>query len=231
MKRFYKDAGIGEAGRGWAVLLDAKAIKTPAKAALELPTKNLARAIAEEWAAQGENVRPQEMPLMRLACTAIDRVMPQISVVVDELAGFGRSDLLCYRADNPADLVERQARLWQPWLDWAAQTLGATMVVTQGVRHVEQGTQALAALRKAVEAFDAFGLSGLHALVTGYGSLILGLAAATGAAPAEVAWAAARCDEAYQEERWGIDPEALKRSRNIKFDIDAALRFVALLKA
>lgn len=231
MRRFYKDAGIGEAGRGWAVLLDAKAIKTPAKAALELPTKNLAQAIAVEWAAQGENVRPQEMPLMRLACTAIDRVAPQAPAVVDELVGYGRSDALCYRATGPADLVERQARLWQPWLDWASRALGATMVVTQGVRHVEQDEGALASLRKAIQAFDAFGLSGLHALVTGYGSLILGLAAATGAAAPEIAWEAARCDEAYQEERWGIDAEALKRSRNIKDEIDAALRFVALLKA
>lgn len=231
MKRFYKDVGIGRVGAQWSVLLDGKAIKTPAKAALELPTEALARAIADEWVAQGEAVKPQDMPLMRLACTAIDRVAPQVAAVIEEIAGYGRSDLLCYRADSPADLVERQSRLWQPWIDWAAGTLGAVMAVTRGVRHVEQGADALAALRKAVAAHDHYGLSGLHALVTSYGSLILGLAAASGAAKPEAAWDASRCDEAYQQERWGIDADAVKRSRNIKAEIDAALRFVALLGA
>jgi chaperone required for assembly of F1-ATPase len=232
MKRFYKTAGVGPAvdGAGWSVLLDGKAIRTPAKAALVVPTRALAEAIAEEWAAQSGNVKPASMPLMRLACTAIDRVAPQMAEVIAEIAGFGRSDLLCYRAEGPRELVERQVELWQPWLDWAAERLGARLLTTRGVSPVEQPPEALAALRASVEAFDAFHLTGLHGLVTGYGSLVLGLAVMKAALSPELAWQAAQCDETYQEERWGSDAEALARRRGLKADIDATHRFVAVLK-
>jgi chaperone required for assembly of F1-ATPase len=232
MKRFYKAASAGEAAGegGWKVLLDGKSVRTPAKAALVVPTRALAEAIAEEWTAQGETIKPAGMPLMRLACTAIDRVAPQMAAVIAEIAGFGRADLLCYRAEGPQELVERQARLWQPWLDWATERWGARLLTTRGVSPIEQPAEALVALRNAVSLYDPFRLTAVHGLVTGYGSLVLGLAVMNAALAPEAAWEAAQCDEAYQEERWGVDAEALARRRSLKADVDAALRFAALLK-
>lgn len=231
MKRFYRQAAAVQEGGVWGVRLDGKGIKTPAKAALGVPTQALALAIAAEWNSQGETVKPKTMPLMRLACTAIDWVGPGIGPSVDEIAAYGKSDLLCYRAAEPPDLVARQDALWQPWLDWAARELGTRLVCTVGIGAVDQSPEALAALRAAVAAVDAFRLTALHALVTGYGSLVLGLAVLRGAAAPEAAWAAARCDETYQEERWGADAEAAARVRNLKADIDAALHFAAALTA
>lgn len=230
MKRFFKNAAAASAEGGFAVLLDGKAVLTPARAKLLVPTLALAEAIAAEWQGQGEKIDAKSMPLMRLACTAIDRIGPQVAAVVDEILGYGGSDLLCYRAMEPVDLVARQAKSWQPWLDWAARRFQVHFEVFEGISTGRQPVETLARLKVAVGELDAFALAGLHALVTGYGSLVLGLAAYEGAAAPEVAWAASRLDEAYQIEKWGLDPEAAKKAELLKTDLDDAHRFLEFFR-
>ena len=237
-KRFYAQASweaipSGEAGRtvgSYRVLLDGKAVKTPAKAEMALPNQALAEAIAAEWQDQGEEVEARMLVLTGLAWTAIDRVGPGREPVVDELAGYGAHDLVCYHADAPADLVVRQRALWQPLLDWAANTLGAPLAVTTGVVSIEQPSEALAALRRAVAAQDDFELTSLSAAAGAAGSLVIGLALVAGRLDASAAFDAAQLDESYQIERWGEDPEAARRRAAIKADLETAARFLALLR-
>ncbi len=222
-------AGAGAAGEGFRVLLDGKAIQTPAKAEMVLPTPALAEAVAAEWQAQGEQVEIRSLVLTGLAWTAIDRVGPGREQVVEELAGYGAHDVVCYHAAAPADLMARQGEQWQPLLDWAARALDAPLAVTSGVVSIEQPPAALAALRRAVAAKADFELTVLSAAAGAAGSLVIGLALVAGRIDAAAAFEAAQLDESYQIERWGEDPEATRRRAAIKADLEAAARFLALL--
>lgn len=207
-RRFWDAATVQPEGTGWQVWLDARALKTPAKAALVLPTRALAEAIAAEWDAQQGEIDPGAMPLTRAANSAIDKVIPQRAAVEAMLADYGGTDLLCYRATGPDALVARQAEGWDPLLDWADQALGARLRVTRGIVPVAQDPRAREALAVPLRAAAPFALTALHDLVTLSGSLVLGLAVAQGRLSGAQGFALSRIDEHWQEEQWGIDAEA-----------------------
>lgn len=207
-KRFWTAAATRPAGEGWEVALDGRPVRTPGKAPLILPTERLAEAIAAEWDAQGEVVDPNRMPLTRAANSAIEKVAANFDAVAGMLAEYGGTDLLCYRADSPEDLVRRQAGGWDPLVDWAAAELRAPLRITHGIAPVAQDPAALARLSAEVRALDVFGLTALHDLVTLPGSLVLGLAVIRGRIGAGEALRLSCIDEDFQAERWGRDDEA-----------------------
>jgi chaperone required for assembly of F1-ATPase len=207
-KRFWTRAEVEPHEQGYRVSLDGRGIRTPAKAELYLPTRALAEAVAKEWATQGEIIDPRTMPVTRTANSAIDKVMPQRAAVADMLAEYGGTDLLCYRAETPEELMRRQAEAWDPLLDWAAQALGAPLNVGAGVMHVPQPAASLAALSQRVHGFSPFELASLHDLVAISGSLVIGLAVTERHETPELLWGVSRLDETWQEEQWGEDDEA-----------------------
>jgi chaperone required for assembly of F1-ATPase len=207
-KRFWKSADVAETEEGFAVQLDGRAVKTPAKRALMLPTRAWAEVVAAEWNAQEGEIDPASMPATKTANAALDKVSIQHAEVADMLAAYGDSDLLCYRADSPAELVARQAEAWDPLLDWAAQELGARLAPRSGVMHSPQDAEALAKLRHLTHEMDAFRLAAFHDLVGLSGSLILGFAAARQRHDPETIWQFSRIDETWQSEQWGKDDEA-----------------------
>ncbi len=228
MRRFYKDVETVLAGDGFGLALDGRPVRTPLKAALRVPGRALADAIAEEWHAQGETIDHYSMLLTQIANTGIDRVPAHRTAIVEELARYAETDLVCYRADAPADLVARQSTAWQPLLDWLAEVHGARLVVTTEILHQAQPAEAIAKLRQIVDAHDDFTLAALH-LATGLaGSLVIALALAGREIDAEAAFVAATVDELYQAELWGEDGDAAERRARVKIDIDAAARFIEL---
>lgn len=229
-KRTYRVVAVEPAGGRFAVTLDGAAARTPAGEPLAFPGEALARAVADEWRAQEDEVRPHAMPLTRLAATAIDRVGRQRAGVVDGVARHADADLLCYRSGFPRDLAERQRACWQPLLDWAAETHGARLRVTDDITHVAQPRGAVESLRAAVEALDDLELAALSSVVAASGSLVIALALAAGRIDAEEAFAASRLDEDFQIERWGADDEAADRARALGDDIRAAATFLALAR-
>ena len=207
-RRFYETATATEVDGGHGIALDGRRVMTPGKSPLVVPTRGLAEAIAEEWQAQGEKIDPNTMPFTRTANSAIEKVTPQRDAVAAMLADYGDSDLLCYRADQPDELVQRQSERWDPLLDWAATRFGARLEPRTGVIHAPQDPGALAALAREAHAFDAFELAAFHDLVSLTGSLVLGLAATDPEHDPEALWALSRLDESWQEELWGVDEEA-----------------------
>jgi len=207
-KRFWKAAAVVEAADGFAVELDGRSVKTPAKRALVLPTQSLAQAVATEWDAQSEVINPNTMPVTKTANAAIDKVSVQHAEVADMLAAYGDSDLLCYRADAPEELIARQNAQWDPMLDWAEDVLEARLHPRIGIMHVPQDEDALAKLRARTHAHSPFELAAFHDLVSLSGSLVLGFAAAMKARSAEAIWDLSRLDENWQEEQWGEDEDA-----------------------
>jgi chaperone required for assembly of F1-ATPase len=230
MKRVYREVRVAPAGDGWSILLDARALQTPGRAALVLPKRGLAEAIAAEWDAQTEKIVPATMPLMRVAATAIDRVAPQRRQVIEEIIGYVGTDLVCYRADRPAELVARQAALWQPLVDWATLRFDAPLPVTTGIVPHRPPAVVAATFQSAIEPLDLWWLTALHAAATSCGSIVIGLALAEQRLDAEGAWAAAQLDETYQIEQWGEDAEAAARRRELKRDLEATARFMDLLR-
>lgn len=212
-KRFYNNASVKGGEGGWTVHLDGKPVHTPSRAALLLPSSSLAEAVAAEWNAQGEKIDPATMPLTRLANTAIDRVKTREGAVADDIASYAASDLLCYRADTPEGLVTMQKQHWDPALAAMEEETGAKFLVVTGVVHQDQPEKALAAVRKAFAAYDAFALAALHTATTLTGSAILALLHARGRMRAEDTWSAAHVDEDWQISQWGEDAEAAARRK------------------
>jgi chaperone required for assembly of F1-ATPase len=231
MKRLYKNASAHAVEGGFGIALDAKTLLTPAKLPLVVPRLPLAEAIAAEWQAQADEVRPHSMPLTRLASTAIDLVAKRHADVVAEIANFAETDLVCYRADQPPALVARQHAVWQPLVDWTTLRYDAPLAVTAGIIPVTQSPTTLRALAVAVAAYEPMALTALHAATTASGSLVIALALMEGRLDAEGAFAASQLDESFQIERWGEDYEAADRRAALKADIETAARFIALLRS
>jgi chaperone required for assembly of F1-ATPase len=226
VRRFYQTVEVAPADDGHHLLLDGHPLRTPAKRLLALPAAGLAEALAGEWRAQGEVVQPQAMPLTRLASTAQDRMPALRAAAIEEAVGYAGTDLLCYRAAAPLDLVERQSRVWQPLLEWAASVYGARLAVTTSLLPVAQPDAAIRGLRAAVENLADWPLVGLHAATTALGSLLLGLALARGRLDAGQALAASLLDELYEIERWGRDAETERRHQALRRDVEAATLFL-----
>lgn len=224
-KRFWTNSAVVAAEGGFTVELDGRRVKTPAKAALILPTRAMADAVAVEWDAQDKVVDPTSMPFTRSANAAIDKVRIQHSEVADMLADYGDSDLLCYRATHPQELQNRQSVEWDPVLDWAAETLSARLISVAGVLHHPQSDTALAGLRRRVHALDAFQLAAFHDLVSLSGSLILGFAVAMDWRNPDEIWRISRLDENWQIEQWGHDDEAFQLAETKKAAFLHAKRF------
>ncbi|MEL6978815.1 MAG: ATP12 family protein [Pseudomonadota bacterium] len=229
-RRFYETAAIGPGAtpKLFIVLLDGKPLRCPSGAAFAAP-RAVAEAAAAEWSAVGERVDPGAMPVTRAVNTAIDQVAPQREAVIDEIAGYGASDLVCYRATEPKALAEREAAAWDPMLAWAESAFGAKLRIGAGITPVAQSADALAALRAATAARSDLGLTALSALTSLTGSLILGLAAAAQAIEAEAAWDASRIEETFQQERWGRDAEAEAAAAARREGFMAAARLARLL--
>ena len=228
-KRFYKQAGVEPRDGGFAVLLDGRGVKTPARTPLVVPSRPLAEAIAQEWAQQGERIDPRTMWLTKLANTVIDRVTPRRQAVVDELAAFSGTDLICYMADHPLGLAQRQAAQWSPLVIWAEEALGALLRVTPGLMHVPQDEATLAAWRAAIEAASDFELAGLHNAVTLTGSTVIGLALLRGRLSVDQAFDAAHVDEAWQAYLSGEDEDEAARLATRRAELADTARFLALV--
>ena len=208
MKRFWTEVSVEEEAGGFAVKLDGRLVRTPAKRALIVPGQTMAENIAAEWDAQSEGVRPETMPWTRSANAALDKVATQRAEVETHLAGYAATDLLCYRAEGPEGLVALQAETWDPVLDWMESRFGVRLATTAGVMPVEQASADLAVLAKTMEPMTDFQLTGFHDLVTLSGSFGLALAAADREWSAEHLWSASRLDEEWQIRQWGEDEEA-----------------------
>jgi chaperone required for assembly of F1-ATPase len=227
-RRFYTEAAVDEGPDGFRLTLDGRPANTPGRNPLRLPDRILAEAVAAEWGAQDTLIDPARMPLTRLANTAIDGVAPRLHAVADDLCAYAGTDLLAYRAADPERLVAAQAAVWDPILDWARDDLGARVILSEGVMHVEQPTGTVAALATAVRSVtDPFRLAGLHTLTTLTGSLLIALAVLRGRLTPAEAWAAAHVDETYQAAVWGRDAEAEARLEARRAEFDAAAAFVA----
>lgn len=231
MKRVYTNVSVEAVPGGFEVRLDGRPLRSPARHSLVLPTDALARAIAEEWDAQGDVIKPPSMPLMQIAATAVDRVGPQRDDVVAGVVAFAETDLVCYRADYPPPLVERQARVWQPLLDWAMLRYDAPLEVVSGIMPTRQPPGAIKALKSAVEACDDLMLSALQLATAAAGSLVVALALIERHIDADQAFDASQIDETFQIERWGEDAETTQRRAGLKADIAAARRFADLLRS
>ena len=229
MKRFYKEAAAAPVEGGWQIALDGRPVKTPARHPLVVPTERLGQAIAEEWQGQGEEIDPRSMPLTGLANAAIDRVAPDPALFAESLARYGESDLLCYRAEGPQPLVERQAELWDPLLAWARRRFDIELETACGIMHRPQHGETIERLARAVASRDAFRLAALSPLVTVSGSLVIALALAENAVDLETGWAAATLDERWQIEQWGEDSEAAAMLASRRRDFEGGYRFLDLL--
>ena len=227
-KRFWTAATTEPCDGGYTVQLDGRAVKTPTKTLLVVPTLSLAQAIADEWDAQDEVIDPTSMPFTRSSNAALDKVAHQHAEVAELLAAYGDADLICYRADSPESLVARQSEAWDPLLEWVSEAFGVQLQPVQGVMHHPQPSATLERLSGEVHSLDDFALTAFHDLVGMSGSLVIGLAALRNLHPAPVLWGLSRVDEIWQAEQWGADEEEQELVARKENDFLHAKRFYDL---
>ena len=230
VRRFWRDVTVEPDGQGWAVRLDGRMPKSPLGHSLVLPTQAAALLAAAEWADQGEVLLPATMPATRLAFTAIDHVREARTAVADEIAAYAGSDSLCYLAEEPAALVRRQAESWTPWRDWAERELSAVLIPVAGIIHRPQAAAALSAVREAALKLDDYALTGLGMATPLFGSAVLAFAVQRGALGGSEAFDLSRLDEAFTEERWGVDAEAAERAEGLRAEAIVLERWFAALR-
>lgn len=229
-KRFYKDAGVEAQEGGHSVRLDGKQALTPGRRPVILPTGAAASLVAGEFAAQVETIDPMTMPATRLVNTAIDGVADDPQAVLEDVLRYASSDLLCYRADTPQELIDRQAKAWDPVLDWAQSALGARFILAEGVMPVEQPRESIAILGAYLaQRRDPFRIAALHVLTSLMGSALLALALEAGDLDAESAWSAAHIDEDWNIDQWGEDAEAAAKRALRRSEMMAAAALIAAL--
>ncbi len=230
-RRFYKEAAAVETEDGrFSVRLDGKPALTPGRSQLALPTRAAGELVAAEFAAQGETLDPATMPVTRLVNTAIDGVATDPQAVLEDLLRFSASDLLCYRADSPQELVAKQADAWDPVLDWARSALGARFMLSEGIMHVEQPRETIAVLGVHLrQRAEPFRLACLHVMTTLTGSALLAMAVEGGMLSADEAWNAAHVDEDWNIALWGEDAEAMTRRANRRREMMAAAGLLSAL--
>lgn len=230
-KRFYTAATVARTDAGHAVHLDGKPVRTPGRAILTLPTEAAATLVADEFVAQVETIDPSLMPVYRLVNTAIDGVSTDTQAVLEDILRFASSDLLCYRAGTPAALVARQAEAWDGVIDWARSALGARFVLAEGVIHVQQPRETIAAIGIHLsQRSEPLRISAIHLMTSLTGSALLALAVETGELDAETAWKAAHVDEDWQAEQWGQDSDAMARHNSRRRDFLAAVKLLEALR-
>lgn len=225
-KRFWKDVAVGS---GNDVRLDGRAARTPGGRPLVLPTAALAALVAEEWAAQAEDVNFAAMPATRLAFTVIDHADAAQDGMADQVAAYAGSDLLCYFADEPRALVERETAAWEPLIGWAEAAFGVRFVRAAGIAHRAQPDETLAAFRQAARSLDDWRLTGLVFAAALYGSAVLAFAALRGRISGVEAFDLSRLDETFQNERWGVDAEAAERNAALREEAELVGRWFAAL--
>ncbi len=234
VKRFWDHATAEPIDGFYAILLDGKPMHLPGGATLRLSHPPLAHAIAAEWqragGGKGGEMSFADTPLTRLAGTAQERIAADPWPAVDAIARYGETDLLCYRAETPEALVQRQDAAWQPWIEWAERRHAAKLRVTSGIMAIRQHRSSIAALRAAVGALDPWALAALGVAVPALGSLVLGLALAERLLDPAAAHALGALDELFQAEQWGEDAQAAARRRAVADDIEVAARLIALTR-
>jgi chaperone required for assembly of F1-ATPase len=229
MKRFWKEVEVRRGSNGWAIRLDGRPVRTPARAELVVPSEALADGIAEEWRGVEDEIEPRSMPLTGLANAAIDRVAPERLAFAGGLARYAEADLACYRAEWPPELVQRQGDGWDSLLAWARRRYDVDFSTTSSLMHVPQPQATVEQLAHAVSALDPFRLAGLSPLVTISGSLVAALAVLEKAITPDEAWATVSIDDCWQLEQWGSDAEAETALESRRCDFFAAARFLELL--
>ncbi|NOX83061.1 MAG: ATPase [Alphaproteobacteria bacterium] len=230
IKRIYKAVAVKPKGAGYCVTLDGREARTLTRAVLAAPSENLAAAVAAEWAAQGELIERQTMPLTALLSAAIDAGETGAAEWRTETLTYLGSDLVCYRAETPAALTARQSQVWDPYIDWLDKEFGVRLAVTQGVIAIAQPGEAITEVARALEAPAAFTLFGITTVTKISGSAVLALALWKDAWPADDIFAASRLDEHFQEQRWGADAEAKAREQQLQKDFVAVAEFMRLMK-
>ncbi|MEQ8406283.1 MAG: ATP12 family protein [Oceanicaulis sp.] len=229
-RRFYKEAAYEQTDEGWRIVLDGRAVKTPAKQTLHVPAEGLAAAIAGEWADQGEHIDPFTMPLTRLCHVALDRMAEAREAAAAEVAKFATTDLLSHRAEE-AELAEKQAKAFDPFLTWADTALDAPLKAAATLTALEQPDSSIEALRLRALALDDLRLTALVSAAPILSSAILAFALLEEEADGETVWAASRLEEDHQIARWGEDAEAAEAATNKKRDLLACERLFRELDA
>lgn len=228
-KRFYDAVSVLSKGDRYVILLDGRTALTPQRNPLSPPSEKLAYAVAKEWDSQKPNIDRSSMPLTGILSAAIDGGEAMLSEYRQDILNYLGSDLLCYRADAPRELVSRQAEKWDPFIHWFNEAFGQTLNVTTGIIAVQQPDATLRAVSNALIHETTETIHALRIATALSGSAVLALALWKSAFDKNEIFSVSRIDEQFQAERWGADEEASLREERLRQEFLSVAQFMTLL--
>ena len=226
----YRNAACHRVDEEFGILLDDRPVITPGKKPLRVPSRALGEAVTAEWNAQLEWIVPSSMPLTLIANTALDRIAGRERMIVEEAVRYAENELVCYRAESGSALAEREEKRWQPVLDWLADRHGVKLIVTSGLVHVEQPSEALETLTVILSRMTVPELTALQCALAASGSLALALALLGSQIDGNELFELSQLEETWQIERWGEDEEAALRRTALRADALAVADYLELAR-
>ncbi|CAB9513654.1 F1 complex assembly factor 2 [Seminavis robusta] len=216
----------------YGVTLDGRTLRTPVGQILSVPSRLLAWAIAAEWDAQTNQIRPVQMPLMTLACTALDQTAAHPEHYQKTALQFLPTDTTCFWADPTEDRIlhRRQEAAWREIHEFIENQFGVQPVKAMGAqegvllsrRNREKGIIGLPHPESLYDActewtrqLDAWHLTALNAVASETKSFLVAYAVLHPLSPFSTitsgsndnifkAITAARVEEEFQIESWGL---------------------------
>ena len=228
-KRFYTNSGTAVVDGGFSVTLDGRATRTPGRTPVVVPSAALAQRMADEWAAQGERINADLMPVVRLVNSALELGSTKLPTLRDEIVKYAGNDLMLYRAESPRELVEAEEALWDAALVKLARHFGVAFQPTIGIVHQPQPPATLARLAEAVAHDGLLATTALVSITSLTGSGLLAIGLRHGLFTPDEVWTAAHVDEDYNMRLWGeVDDAALRRQKR-RSEFDAAVAVLELV--
>ena len=227
MKKFWKKIEIRQSSsKKFHLLLDNKKLTTPMKKELVLPSEILVNEVLREWDQNSDNINKDDLVFYGVLSTAIDKVNLEKDAYVNDIIDFIDTDLICYRAESPNDLIALQNKSWNPILLLIEKYIDVKIKVFKGIMPSNQDQKVHTEIKKLISNLSDVQISVLHRITNLIGSIFLSLCILKKDLLKEDAFECSFLDELWQAKNWGHEEDASIKRNKIRLELNRLIHFV-----
>ena len=231
MKKFWKIVQVKKKLKNsFEILLDKRILKTPMQKDLIFSNYKIAKETALEWDIDEKEINTENMVFYGLISTAIDKISNDKVSYIENVLGFINTDLICYRADGPNELVDLQNSSWNPIISFIKKYLDVEVKFFTGVMPSKQSFEIFIRLKTLINSFSDIEISALHRMTNLTGSIFISICILKGDVLKNKAFELSFLDELYQAKNWGIEQESLDKRDKIAKELNRIISFVELIR-
>ena len=231
MKKFWKIVQVKKKLKNsFEILLDKRILKTPMQKDLIFSNYKIAKETALEWDIDEKEINTENMVFYGLISTAIDKISNDKVSYIDNVLGFINTDLICYRADKPNELIDLQNSSWNPIISFIKKYIDVELKFFIGVMPSKQSLEIFNRLKTLINSFSDIEISALHRMTNLTGSIFISICILKGDVLKNEAFELSFLDELYQAKNWGVEQESLDKRDKIAKELNRIISFVELIR-